>query len=368
MNTETHSTSSGQAKQCQNCKNQFTVEPEDFNFYEKMKVPSPTFCPECRRQRRGAWRNERTLHRRECDLCHKSIIGLYPQGTVFPVYCNECWFSDKWEALQFGQEYDFSKPFFEQFKGLGQKVPRLAIWVQQSANSEYTNQAYANKNAYLSFALRDSEDVAYVTRAVQVKRSLDVAYTHHSEFLYQTVDCDKSYKSRFIEGGEGCVESGFLSNSRNCQNCFGGVNLRSASYVFFGEQLDKNTFNEKIKALSFGSRKVQQELTERFNKLKLESIYRFAKLTNTSNCKGDHLSNAKNCHWVFDGFELENARYSSWVFTSKEISDCYGMGGSEFVYEGIGVEEVSNTKFSTVTDGSNHVPYTDLCSASSHLL
>jgi len=45
-------------KNCQNCKKDFTVEPEDFNFYEKIKVPPPTFCPECRLVRRMLWRNE----------------------------------------------------------------------------------------------------------------------------------------------------------------------------------------------------------------------------------------------------------------------------------------------------------------------
>ena len=32
-------------KICQNCKQNFTIEPEDFTFYDKIKVPSPTFCP-----------------------------------------------------------------------------------------------------------------------------------------------------------------------------------------------------------------------------------------------------------------------------------------------------------------------------------
>ncbi|MDI6602738.1 MAG: hypothetical protein QME57_01280 [Patescibacteria group bacterium] len=35
-------------KQCQNCKKEFVIEPEDFLFYEKIKVPPPTWCPECR--------------------------------------------------------------------------------------------------------------------------------------------------------------------------------------------------------------------------------------------------------------------------------------------------------------------------------
>ena len=37
--TKTHSTSSVQA--CQNCKKDFLIEPNDFGFYEKIKVPLP---------------------------------------------------------------------------------------------------------------------------------------------------------------------------------------------------------------------------------------------------------------------------------------------------------------------------------------
>lgn len=36
-----------ETKTCQNCKTRFTIEPEDFVFYEKIGVPAPTFCPEC---------------------------------------------------------------------------------------------------------------------------------------------------------------------------------------------------------------------------------------------------------------------------------------------------------------------------------
>ena len=52
-----------ETKNCQNCKKDFIIEPEDFNFYQKMKVPPPTFCPLCRAQRRFAFRNERKFFR-----------------------------------------------------------------------------------------------------------------------------------------------------------------------------------------------------------------------------------------------------------------------------------------------------------------
>ncbi|MCC6323723.1 hypothetical protein IT400_02935, partial [Candidatus Nomurabacteria bacterium] len=44
---------------CQNCKSNFIVDIDDFSFYQKMKVPIPTWCPDCRMVRRLAFRNER---------------------------------------------------------------------------------------------------------------------------------------------------------------------------------------------------------------------------------------------------------------------------------------------------------------------
>ncbi|MEK7077177.1 MAG: hypothetical protein AAB967_03020 [Patescibacteria group bacterium] len=65
---------SSETKICQNCKASFEVDASDFAFYEKIKVPPPTFCPNCRMQRRMAWRNERILHKRKSDLSQEEII------------------------------------------------------------------------------------------------------------------------------------------------------------------------------------------------------------------------------------------------------------------------------------------------------
>ena len=51
-------------KNCQKCKKNFRIEQEDKNFYEMMKVSEPTFCPECRLERRLTFRNDRTLYKR----------------------------------------------------------------------------------------------------------------------------------------------------------------------------------------------------------------------------------------------------------------------------------------------------------------
>ena len=64
-------------KICQNCKQNFTIEPEDFEFYKKIDVPTPTFCPECRMVRRMNFRNEHALYKRKCDATGKDIISMF---------------------------------------------------------------------------------------------------------------------------------------------------------------------------------------------------------------------------------------------------------------------------------------------------
>ena len=87
MNSET--------KNCQNCKNDFTIESDDFLFYEKMKVPAPKVCPDCRFKMRAMWRNETTLYSgRKCGLCDKSVVSIYNPKSPYTVYCYDCFCSD----------------------------------------------------------------------------------------------------------------------------------------------------------------------------------------------------------------------------------------------------------------------------------
>ena len=110
MEQEIHSQSSGSStRKCQNCKKDFVIDPDDFNFYEKINVPAPTFCPECRLIRRLASTNERVLYKRKCDLTGEEIISMFPSDAPFPVYETEAWYSDKWDPYQYGMDYNFKK-------------------------------------------------------------------------------------------------------------------------------------------------------------------------------------------------------------------------------------------------------------------
>ena len=90
----------------------FVITDEDQAFYTKIGVPLPTLCPEERRRRRFAHRNERNLYHRTCELSGKSLISNFAPNGGYKVYENLEWWSDKWDAKSYAQDFDFSRPFF----------------------------------------------------------------------------------------------------------------------------------------------------------------------------------------------------------------------------------------------------------------
>lgn len=167
---------------CAQCGKQFSVTGENQTFYRTMRVLPPTWCPPCRLRRRMTFTNERSLYSSVCGLCKKSIITMYHPSSPFPVYCRSCWWGDDWNPLSFGRAYDFSRPFFEQFRELKNKVPRCNL-VQEGVmkGSEYCNRATNNKNCYLCFRSTNNEDCMYSHPIVDSRDCVDCYNIQKSE-------------------------------------------------------------------------------------------------------------------------------------------------------------------------------------------
>src|SRR3989339_1913700 len=175
-----------QTKNCQNCKKDFTIEPEDFNFYEKIKVPPPTFCPECRMIRRMSWRNIRNLYKSTCmgEGHGEPIISIYSKDKPNKVFDQKLWWSEKQDPLEFGLDYDFSKPFFVQFAELVERTPLPNVSNINAINSDYANMTIDSKNCYLVFSANKNEDCFYSEGINDCNNSMDLFASHNSNQLY----------------------------------------------------------------------------------------------------------------------------------------------------------------------------------------
>lgn len=293
-------------KTCTVSGKEFEITDDDLKFYEKMGVPVPTLCPEERMRRRLAFRNERSLYHRECDGTAKKIISMYSSKKPFPVYENEYWWSDNWDARDYGQDFDFAKPFFSQFEALLNKVPKMArIQQGENVNSQFCNCASYNKNCYLIFSANRNEDCLYGTFFIKNINCMDNFHISECELNYECINCEKCYESHFLQNCKNCHNSYFLKNCIGCNHCFGSINLRNKEFYFLNKKCTKEEYTKKIKTLELEKYSNLRNMRTNFLEFSKKFPEKFTQVLQNQNCTGNHLYNSKNAENCWDGWDLD---------------------------------------------------------------
>ncbi len=301
-----------ETKICQNCKNNFTIEPDDFSFYEKIRVPPPTFCPECRSQRRHAWRNSLSLYSRTCDLCKKSAVSIYSPDSGVVVFCNKCWWSDKWDPKDYAQDYDFSKPFFTQFMELLYKVPQMAVVNDDgiaSLNCEYTHDIWFAKNCYMVFSGWHIENIMYSFYILAGKNIVDCMINMaEAEYLYECINCSHGYMLKYSFFSRSCINSQFLYDCQNCSDCFMCTGLRNKQYHFKNQQYGKEEYEKILQDYRLDTFSGVERAQKEYDEFILQYPRRYAWMKQNFDCSGDIVSYSKNTKKSFLVKKLENCK------------------------------------------------------------
>jgi len=329
MNTET--------KKCQNCKQDFVIEPEDFNFYEKIKVSPPTFCPECRRMRRFAQTNEIVLYKRKCDLTNKDIFSMYPPEASWPVYETDEWYSDKWDPYEYGIDFEESRPFLEQYFELLQKIPRMSLVRQGPAvNSPYTHRITDPKNSYMTFRSSYPEDCLYVYNGNFPKNCVDSSWVFNSDLCYECVNVENSYNIKFCQESKDCRDSFFLYACRNCSNCVGCVNLINGEYCIRNKKYTKEEYFKELEKLKLSSHSGIKDFEKEFEEFRKKFPLKAVAAVKSENVSGNWFTNCKNVHQSFDCIDVKDAKHLFMVFKVEDAMDYYEWGNkAEQVYEAV---------------------------------
>ena len=361
-----------ETKICQNCNKKFVIKPEDFEFYQKIKVPVPTFCPDCRMIRRMSFRNERALYKRKCDFSGKDIISIYRKDSPCKVYDHKYWWSDNWDSMDYGKDYDFSKSFFQQYKELRDNFPLQALSNSNAVNSDFCNVNDRSKDCYLISASANNEKVMYSNRIYNCKDSIDLYIVSKSDLCYENISCKENYKVFFSINSLNCLDSSFLYDCRNCANCFACVNLRNKQYCIFNKQFSKEKYQNTLKSFDLGNFQKLIELKEKFRSLCLNAIHKYANLSKTVDVLGDNIDNAKSCYYCFDTTSnVENCKYLNW--SGFNLKDSYdggpGVGVSgELLYETFDTGIKGSRNFATsVVYESHNIQYAFNCYNCSYL-
>ena len=358
-----------ETKICQNCKNNFTIEPEDFGFYEKIKVPPPTFCPECRMIRRLCWRNERSLHKRVCVLCGKSTIAVYSDQSPVTVFCNECWWSDKWDAMNYGIDFDFSRPFLTQLFDLMHNVPAVSRFGLYTTlvNSEYTNMVGYLKNCYLVTHSDYNEDCAYGSNLTNSKDCIDTYLANKCENCYEITNCHECYRTMFSIDCTSCYNALFCKNCTGCNDCFGCVNLVNKKYHIFNQSYTREEYEKKLKEIYPLTNEKMATAQEISKKLWIQHPQKYMHSLKNVNVSGDYIYNCKNVKNSYIVAKLEDSKYCALVTPGDGIaSNLYDFThfgiNSELLYEVLMSGWCSNLKFTWfVTISGQDIEYSMWC-------
>ncbi len=367
---------------CNQCKSPFQIKNEDKALYEKVSpiingkkysIPEPAMCPQCREQLRLLWKNERKLYHRKCDLCNKNIISIYSPDKQRTVYCQECWWGDKWDPFEYGKEYDPGRSFFEQFNDLLLKVPRVATHHNNNAeNCEYTTSTTRNRNCYLISSSGNNEDCYYGIFMPRNKNCVDSTHVMDSEHCYECVDVDKSYNLAWCQNVKDSSDSRFLYDCHGCRNCFLCVGLRNKEYCIKNKEYKKEEYEKKISEIDFTSHSTVKKLKSEFYEFYKDSPRLYYTGQNNENVtSSDNIFNSRNCSYCFDCNNLEDCKFCGWYNDSKDSYDVYAFGyGNEKCYNSleIGTNTTNMLMCISCFDGNSDLYYSFLCQASQNLL
>ncbi len=323
---------------CKNCRSEFTIEPDDFSYYEKIQVPPPGLCPFCRAQQRLIFRNERVFYKRPCARCNKETISIYSPNKPFTVWCSECWFKFDWDAREFGIDYNPNKPFFEQWEEVWDKVPKAALLYNSSVNCEYTNLCTENKNCYMVIQSSNNENCTHCYWVQKCKDCLDTSFASETELSYESDDCYNCYKLFYSKGCHDSRDSFFLFDCKNCSNCIGCVNLRNKQYHVFNQPLTKEKYEEFLKEARLDTNAGVEAIREKFENFLTTQPRRFAEIISSENSTGNYIKNAKNCLQCFHCYDdVENNKYGVHIFRgAKDCYDCDVAGrNGELIYNSL---------------------------------
>lgn len=359
-----------EVKNCQNCKKDFTIEPDDFAFYQKINVPPPTFCPECRFARRALFRNERKIFKGTNALTGKSLMTFYPPELKFSIYEDRDWWSQEhWDPLSYGKDVDLDRPFLSQIFEIFSKTPKMATFAINMINSEYAGNADDLKNCYLLFNSNHTEDSAYGNGVDFSKNCYDNSHIKKSERCYGSFWVTNCYETIFSAQCIDCIAVWCSKNCRDLNNCFGCVNLRSKQYCIWNEQYTREEYESRLHAMRLDTWTGLQEAREKTQEFWLRYPHKNIQGIKNINVSGEYISHSKNVQKSYLVRESENLKYVQYaqVPSSRDCMDGSLIGsGSELFYEvAICGWGSSNLKFCwDCWDGGRELEYSISCGRS----
>ena len=368
-------------RNCTACGAAFTIHPDEQDFVQKMTFtfgkktvtpPLPVQCPDCRLKNRTCYRNEQYLYKVRSAFSGKDIVSIMNEkplgpeggpsgGEPYKIYDQDEWRSDAWDPMDYGREFDFKKPFFEQFAKLQKDVPRMALITLGNENSGFTTGTGYCKNCYLINSSENCEDCYYGKLLQKCGDSMDCSYLYNSQLCYECFSVYDSYNCQFVSFSINCRDCFFSSNLTGCSNCCLCTNLNHKEYHFMNKPLKKEEYEKRLQEFR-GMYERTEKMKELRRTMMATMVRKYSNIVNDENCTGDYIENCRNCLDCYDVNESQDCRYVTVGVNVKDNYDCSNMYlKPELCYQTLGTIEVHTVAYCLFVFHSQRLLYCDYC-------
>ncbi len=302
------------------CQQSFEITDADLAFLEKVSpifngkkemIPPPTLCPECRMQRRLLFRNDLCLYHRKSDLTGRAMISMYAQDKPYKVYDQDEWWSDRWNELDYGRDFDFSRTFTEQFRELNLAIPHQGLFTTNAENSYYTNHSLNTKNCYLIAGATNLEDCLFGRFVISGNDVVDGLSLYGCAWCYEGIASQNCYQCLFFRHSRDCSSCLMIDDCQSCKNCCMCFGLKSKEYCYLNEQLTKEEYEQRIQhhfpMTVDGITAMRRQLAE----LSIRFPHRALQVFSCEDCTGDMVFSSQRCESCFDCTDSQDCKYIS---------------------------------------------------------
>jgi len=371
-------------KSCTKCGSGFEIDQDELDFLDrispvingkKLLLPPPVECFDCRLQRRLAFYNARSLYNRKCDYSGEPIVSNYKPDGPFKVFDKSVWFSDKHNPLDYGRDFDFNRPFFEQLREFMESVPfpNIAVLGTENINSDYTNDNWKLKNCYMVFDGEQAEDAYHGHTFEDVRSCIDFLSIEKCELCYECTHCRNCYNTKFSRFCHNCQDSWFLCDCIGCKKCFGCVNLHKKEYHIFNKPYSKEEYEEFVNHFESNKHSAIEKMKQKTEDYFVTQPIKATRGIQNIDSTGDNLNHSKNAQYCFDCNELHDCKYcTDCLMGAKDTRDVHVWGiGMEMCYNscviGSNIRNIISGYY--VTRGADSIYYSLWCGrTSAHLL
>ncbi len=193
----------------------------------------------------------------ECDFIYDCRNCQNCFGCVNLRSKNYCWFNEQLTKEEYKKrraEVDLGsrsvlREWKEKFETFIKENPVRATRIYQSQNVS-GNDIKESKNCTFVFQVERSENVRYGQFFLDVKDSMDVAYSGFAERLYYTQNVGmNSSNVKFSFACKETRDSEFLMTCDNCTNCFGCIGLKNVSYAIGNVVYEPEEYFQRVDAI-----------------------------------------------------------------------------------------------------------------------